>query len=158
MTEPTNPLNAPWSLHFDRDGTEDFGIICDAGMNDLVASHLPQTNMPRWKDREFGDGCFWLPEEEGDEVPLLVRQMQAMAAAPRLLAALKAILPYARNEIDFINIRNDGRAKDEAAAAGANAALAEARAAIAEAEGVVAPVPLAGTIDGESKETLELTR
>ena len=21
--------SAPWSLHFDRDGTEDYGVICD---------------------------------------------------------------------------------------------------------------------------------
>lgn len=86
MTD-TNPLNIPWTLHFDRDGTEDFGIICDAEGNDLVASHLPQTTMPRWKDREFGEGCFWLPEE-GDEVPYLVRCMQLMSAAPKLLEAL----------------------------------------------------------------------
>jgi hypothetical protein len=83
------PLCTPWSLHFDRDGTEDYGIICDAEGNDLVASHLPQTRMPRWKDREFGEGCFWLPEEEGDEMPVLVRQMQVMTAAPKLLEMLK---------------------------------------------------------------------
>ena len=90
-----NPLNSPWSLHFDRDGTEDYGIICDAEGNDLVASHLPQTNMPRWKDREFGEGCFWLPEEEGDPVPYLVRVMQLMTAAPKLLAMLKVAIATA---------------------------------------------------------------
>lgn len=83
-----NDFNTPWTLHFDRDGTEDFGIICDAEVNDLVASHLPQTTMPRWKNREFGDGCFWLPEDAGEEVPLLVRQMLLMKAAPSLLTAL----------------------------------------------------------------------
>ncbi len=88
MTDNTD-LNTPWTLHFDRYGTEDYGIICDAEGNDLVASHLPQTNMPRWRNREFGDGCFWLPEEEGDPVPLLVKQMQVMTVAPKLLALLK---------------------------------------------------------------------
>ena len=87
----TNPLNAPWSLHFDRDGTEDFGIICDADMNDLVASHLPQSPVARLADRPFGTGCFWLPEE-GDKMPRLVRQMRLMAAAPKLLEAAKRTL------------------------------------------------------------------
>jgi len=86
----TNELNTPWSLHFDRDGTEDFGIICDAEMNDLVASHLPSTKLARLANRPFGTGCFWLPEEEGEEMPMLVRQMQVMTAAPKLLAALLA--------------------------------------------------------------------
>ena len=82
-------LGTPWSLHFDRDGTEDYGIICDAEGNDLVASHLPQSKVARIADRPFGTGCFWLPEEEADEMPLLVRQMQLMTAAPRLLDMLK---------------------------------------------------------------------
>ena len=94
MTQ-TETLNTPWSLHFDRDGTEDYGIICDAEGNDLVASHLPQTNMPRWKNRGFGEGCFWLPESEGDRMPLLVRQMQVMAASPNLRAMLKTAIATA---------------------------------------------------------------
>jgi hypothetical protein len=84
-----NELRTPWSLQFDRDGTEDYGIICDAEGNDLAASHLPGSKVARIADRPFGTGCFWLPESEGDETPLLVRQMQVMAAAPQLLALLK---------------------------------------------------------------------
>jgi hypothetical protein len=94
MTQ-TKTLNTPWSLHFDRDGTEDYGIICDAEGNDLVASHLPCTRMQRWRNREFGEGCFWLPEEEGQEMPLLVRQMQVMTVAPKLLALLKVAVAAA---------------------------------------------------------------
>ena len=85
-----NPLGTPWHLIFDRDGTEDYGVIIDTEGNDLVASHLPFTTMPRWKDRDFGDGCFWLPYSDSDEpTPVLVRQMQVMATAPKLLAMLK---------------------------------------------------------------------
>jgi hypothetical protein len=95
MTDQRTDLCTPWSLHFDRDGTEDYGIICDAEGNDLVASHLPGTKMPRWKDREFGEGCFWLPDEEGDKMPLLVRQMRVMTTAPQLLAMLKIAIATA---------------------------------------------------------------
>src|SRR5437588_557288 len=82
-------LNTPWSLHFDRDGTEDFGIICDADGNDLVASHLPSSKIARIADRPFGTGTFWLPESSEDETPALVYQMKLMATAPKLLAMLK---------------------------------------------------------------------
>lgn len=126
-------LGFPWSLQFDRDGTEDFGIICDAAGNDLVASHIPFRMPPKWAGRGFGEGCFWLPEQEGDPVPLLIRQMQLMTIAPKLLESLEAILPYAKNEVGFINIRNSGTAEDEAEAKSATAALAKAEAAIAEA-------------------------
>ena len=88
MTQDNN-LNTPWTLHFDRDGTEDYGIICDAKGNDLVASHLPGSKVARIADRPFGTGCFWLPEENGDPIPQLVQQMQVMTAAPKLLYYLK---------------------------------------------------------------------
>ncbi len=78
-------LNGPWGLYFDRDGTEDFGIICDTDGKDLVASHLPGMK----GGRTFETGTFWLPENAGDEMPTLVRQMQAMTAAPKLLAMLE---------------------------------------------------------------------
>lgn len=94
MTKATN-LCMPWSLHFDRDGTEDYGIIIDADGNDLVASHLPSSTVARLADRPFGTGCFWLPEEEWHEMPLLVRQMQAMKAAPKLLEMLKIAIATA---------------------------------------------------------------
>lgn len=95
MTNPQTDIATPWSLHFDRDGTEDYGIICDADGNDLVASHLPQSKVARIADRPFGTGCFWLPENEGDEMPLLARQMQLMTAAPKLLAMLKVAIATA---------------------------------------------------------------
>lgn len=88
MTNRT-PLCTPWSLHFDRDGTEDYGIICDADGNDLVASHLPSSKVAKIADRPFGTGTFWLPEEQGDEMPTLVYQMKLMTAAPKLLDFLK---------------------------------------------------------------------
>jgi len=84
----SNPLCTPWSLHFDRDGTEDYGIICDADGNEIVASHLPE--------RQEGYGnVFWLPEKESDPLPKAVRQMQVMTAAPKLLDMLKIALATA---------------------------------------------------------------
>ncbi len=58
-------LNTPWSLHFDRDGTEDIAIIRDAHGDDLVTSRH-----------------FWLPEGT-DPVPPTLAAMQVMAAAVR---------------------------------------------------------------------------
>lgn len=87
--QPTE-LNTPWSLHFDRDGTEDYGVICDAEGNDLVASHLAGTS---FGDRTFETGTFWLPEKN-DPTPLRVRQMQLMTAAPKLLAALESMVRW----------------------------------------------------------------
>ena len=69
-----NELNAPWSLHFDRDGTEDVAIIRDAGGEELVRSRH-----------------FWLPEGD-DPVPPTLAAMQLMAIAPKLLAAASATL------------------------------------------------------------------
>lgn len=95
-----NPLGFPWSLHFDRDGTEDFGIICDAEGNDLVASHIPGGKIPpRWKDRGFGEGCFWLPEK-GDPVPHLVRVMRLMTAAPKLLEAVERMHHWVKADME----------------------------------------------------------
>lgn len=71
-----NKLLAPWSMHFDRDGTEDIAIICDANDEDLAVSRH-----------------FWLPES-GDETPGTLTAMRAMAAAPEMLAALKRVLRY----------------------------------------------------------------
>lgn len=82
MTKQQPELCTPWSLHFDRDGTEDYGIICDAEGNEIVASHLPE--------RQEGYGnVFWLPEKETDPVPQAVRQIRVMTAAPKLLDMLK---------------------------------------------------------------------
>lgn len=67
---PHDGINAPWSLHFDRDGTEDVAIICDADGYDLARS-----------------GHFWLPEGD-DPIPTTLAAMQVMNAAPDMLEAL----------------------------------------------------------------------
>lgn len=69
MTQPFD-LKAPWSLHFDRDGTEDIAIICDADGDELVRSR-----------------DFWLPEGD-DPMPPTLAGMQLMVTAPSLLASL----------------------------------------------------------------------
>lgn len=73
MTQRTD-LNAPWSLHFDRDGTEDIATICDAGGDDLARSR-----------------DFWLPEA-GEPVPPTLAAMRVMTTAPKLLEALDYLL------------------------------------------------------------------
>lgn len=90
MTNDTSTadLNAPWSLHFDRDGTEDFAIICDAKGDDLVASHLPGT---RTDERTYESGTFWRPEE-GDPMPAILLAMRLMVAAPEMLEALRVVV------------------------------------------------------------------
>ena len=72
MTQHTN-IRAPWSLKFDRDGTEDIAVICDADGDDLARS-----------------GYFWLPEED-DPVPPTLAAMRLMVVAPRLLKALTTL-------------------------------------------------------------------
>jgi len=67
-------LRSPWSLHFDRDGTEDIAIICDADGDELACSRH-----------------FWLPEGD-DPVPATLAAMQLMAVAPKLLSAARATL------------------------------------------------------------------
>jgi hypothetical protein len=69
-----NPLDTPWSLHFDRDGTEDIAIILDSDEMVLVTSRH-----------------FWLPEGD-DPVPATLAAMWRMVAAPKLLHALKYLL------------------------------------------------------------------
>lgn len=67
-------LNAPWTLHFDRDGTEDVAVIRDADHEDLVTScHL------------------WRPDA-GDPVPPTPAAVAAMAAAPQRLAACRMVV------------------------------------------------------------------
>ena len=69
-----NDLNAPWSLHFDRDGTEDIAVISDTNGEDLVHSRH-----------------FWLPEGD-DPIPPTLAAVRLMVVAPKLLAAAKAAL------------------------------------------------------------------
>jgi hypothetical protein len=71
---PPDDLYAPWSLHFDRDGTEDFAVICDADGDDLLISRT-----------------FWLPED-GDPVPPTLAFARLAAAAPKLLAACRMVV------------------------------------------------------------------
>ncbi len=72
-TQPTN-LCTPWSLHFDRDGTDDIAIICDEDGCDLARSDT-----------------FWMPEQ-GDPIPATLAAMRLMACAPKLLEALDYLL------------------------------------------------------------------
>ena len=64
----------PWTLHFDRDGTEDVAIICDAHGQTLVTSNH-----------------FWLPEGN-DPIPPTLAAVQLMAAAPGLLRACRMVV------------------------------------------------------------------
>lgn len=81
----TTDLCTPWTLDFDRDGTEDFGIIRDADGLEIAASHLPCT---RIAERTFQTGTFWRPERR-DPTPLTIRQLRLMTAAPMLLEAAR---------------------------------------------------------------------
>jgi hypothetical protein len=74
MNTQRTDLCTPWTLHFDRDGTEDVAIICDAEGDDLAKSRH-----------------FWLPEGD-DAVPPTLASMQLMLAAPKLLEALNYLL------------------------------------------------------------------
>ena len=67
----SSPFNAPWKLRFERDGTEDVAIICDADDAELVRSRY-----------------FWLPEADDQEPPTLAA-MRLIQAAPALLEALR---------------------------------------------------------------------
>jgi hypothetical protein len=89
-TDASSSLCTPWSLHFDRDGTEDYGIIRDADGNQIAASHLTSVQDPF----EHG-GTFWLPETDGDPMPAIVRKLRLMTAAPKLLDLLKVAVATA---------------------------------------------------------------
>ena len=77
-TDSPNHLNAPWSLHIDRDGTEDVAVILDSDGYELA--------------RSTG---FWMPEA-GSAVPVTLVAMRAMKAAPKLLAALESMVKWAK--------------------------------------------------------------
>ena len=70
---PQGDLNAPWSLRFERDGTEDVAVISDADGEEILRSRH-----------------FWMPEA-GDPVPLPLAAMRLIVAAPELLAELAGI-------------------------------------------------------------------
>jgi hypothetical protein len=67
-------LGLPWSLGFERDGTEDVAVISDGGGDELVRSRP-----------------FWLPEGN-DPLPPTLAVMRLIAAAPALLAACRMIV------------------------------------------------------------------
>jgi hypothetical protein len=81
MTTHLTNLNTPWSLQFDRDGTEDVAIICDAAGDVLVRSRH-----------------FWLPKG-GDPVPATLAAMRVMMAGPNLLTALIAASDWINAQI-----------------------------------------------------------
>lgn len=83
-----NELNAPWTLHFDGDGTEDVAIICDSNGSDLARSRH-----------------FWRPEGDDPTPPTLVG-MRAMAVAPKLLELAEFV-----KRADFKCAANRKRAK-----------------------------------------------
>ena len=72
----TNSEQTPglWSLHFDRDGTEDVAVIHDADGEELLRSRP-----------------FWLPEGD-DPVPSTLAAVRLVVAAPDLLALAKQIV------------------------------------------------------------------
>src|SRR5262245_35770995 len=118
----TDDLRTPWTLHFDRDGTEDYGIICDAGGDEIVASHICGRD-------ELGKGTFWLPEKDWEPTPVTVRQLRVMTAAPQLLAACKQALAALEAAAEAEHPRADTRTQWQ------TEPMAILRAAIAEAEG-----------------------
>jgi hypothetical protein len=93
MTETTqtqfNALNTPWSLHFDRDGTENIAVIRDADGEELVTSRP-----------------FWLPAAD-DAIPATLAALRLMVVAPKLLhAALGILAAQEGGTIDFDLLRN----------------------------------------------------
>ena len=69
-------LNAPWSLHFHCEGTEDVAVVCDSDGHDLATSRY-----------------FWMPEDHED-IPPTLAGMWAMASAPELLQSLREMIAY----------------------------------------------------------------
>ena len=106
MTDTT--LNTPWTLHFDRDGTEDEAVICDTHGEELARSRH-----------------FWLPEGD-DPVPPTLIAARLMAAAPKLYRALDYLLEQTVDQD-----RKHGLALSE----GEEDARTQAHAALAEAMG-----------------------
>jgi hypothetical protein len=105
MTQQTN-IKAPWTLHFERDLTEDFAIISGADGHELARSEL-----------------FWLPK--GDEpIPAPLTAIQLMFAAPKLLEALDYLLTQTVDmDLKYGITLSEG---EEDARAKALAAIAEA--------------------------------
>jgi hypothetical protein len=67
-------LNAPWSLRFERDGTEDVAVISDANGEELLRSR-----------------DLWLQEGD-DPVPRTLAAMRLIVAAPALFAGCRMVI------------------------------------------------------------------
>lgn len=76
-TTQQTKLCTPWSLHFERDGTEDYAVIYDADGDELARSRF-----------------FWLPESL-DPIPTTLAAMLLMVAASKLCEALKDLAEQA---------------------------------------------------------------
>jgi hypothetical protein len=76
-TTQQTKLCTPWSLHFDRDGTEDFAVVYDSNEDELARSRF-----------------FWLPESN-DPIPTTLAAMLLMVAAPQLLEVLETLAEQA---------------------------------------------------------------
>lgn len=70
MTSPIPEYFEPWSLAFQRDGTEDVAVIRDFGDEEIAVSRP-----------------FWLPKGD-DPIPPALSAMRLMNAAPKLLTSL----------------------------------------------------------------------
>ena len=102
-------LNAPWSIIFDRDGTEDIAVLLDANGEEVARSRP-----------------FWLPQEN-DPIPATLAAMRLMRSAPALLAALQEIIVYAENEaLSLESLKDSPEAETEAERAWKAVADAEA--------------------------------
>jgi hypothetical protein len=67
-------LNSPWSLRFERDGTEAIAVISDANDEELLRSR-----------------DFWLPERD-DPVPPTLAAMQLIVSAPALFSGCLMVI------------------------------------------------------------------
>ncbi len=96
-----NRLNTPWTLHFERDGTEDVAVILDADGDELVRSRH-----------------FWLPDP-GDPSPPTLAAVRLMMHAPRLLLSLGRLA----DQIEIDSPPEEAGARLSAALAAARTAL-----------------------------------
>ncbi len=91
--KPTVEINAPWSLSFLRNGTEDVGVITDVNGEELVQS-----------------STFWLPEKD-DPIPATLTALRLMVAAPSLHSELNR-----SNDLLWRETLAASRSKDDARA------------------------------------------